>query len=332
MIDLKPGAANAVHVCMGVGSSDRVVILTDKARKRIGDALADECETAGAEWKLFVLEDFTERPAKGPSQKLVDALVDFKPTTSFYAATALKGELAFRRPYMEVILRELKVRHGHMVGIDENVMEQGMRADYNEIARITARVNDAVKGARHIEVQAPSGTDLRATFDPTKLRWKPCPGFYTEPATWGNLPEGETFTSPVDVEGVIGAEVLGDHFSEKCGVLDSPAKFHIAGARVKKVEMDDKAIQAELEEYLQQDPNSNRVGEYAIGTNVALKKLCGNLLQDEKVPGVHIAFGDPYAYETGADWACPSHLDVLATKSTIKVDGQYLMKNGEFVI
>ena len=31
--------------------------------------------------------------------------------------------------------------------------------------------------------------------------------------------------------------------------------------------------------------------------------MIGVLLQDEKVPGVHIAFGDPYGNQTHADWA-----------------------------
>ena len=30
--------------------------------------------------------------------------------------------------------------------------------------------------------------------------------------------------------------------------------------------------------------------------------MIGVLLQDEKIPGVHLAFGDPYGSQTGADW------------------------------
>jgi leucyl aminopeptidase (aminopeptidase T) len=69
-----------------------------------------------------------------------------------------------------------------------------------------------------------------------------------------------------------------------------------------------------------------------IVTNIGLQKLSGNLLQDEKIPGVHVAFGHPYPEETGADWDCPSHCDGVATRSTVKVDGQYLMRDGAFVI
>ena len=44
---------------------------------------------------------------------------------------------------------------------------------------------------------------------------------------------------------------------------------------------------AAFREYLQTDKESARAGEFAIGTNIGLTRLVGNLLQDEKFPGVH---------------------------------------------
>jgi aminopeptidase len=81
-----------------------------------------------------------------------------------------------------------------------------------------------------------------------------------------------------------------------------------------------------------QHPNSNRTGEFAIGTNVGLSRIVGNFLQDEKFPGVHIAFGNPAGFETGADWDCPSHVDVLASHATVSVDGRTIMENGRFLV
>jgi aminopeptidase len=329
---IRRGAANAVQVCMAVEGSDRVVVVTDRAREAIGRALAEEAGTAARAVKVLVFEDFTERPAVGYPSAMQSEIADFKPTVSFFAATALPGELAFRQPYMDHVIYQLQTRHAHMVGIDERLMAEGMQADYREIARITALVTDAVRGARRIDVTSPSGTDLTAEFDPSIRRWNPLPGLYHEQGTWGNLPEGETFTSPMSVDGIIGAEVLGDHFSARYGVLASPAMFHIEEGRVRKVQTQSDTLTAELNEYLARDPEGNRVGEYAIGTNIALTALCGNLLQDEKLPGVHIAFGYPYPKETGADWTATTHIDVVASRSTISVDGQLLMREGRFLI
>jgi leucyl aminopeptidase (aminopeptidase T) len=106
----------------------------------------------------------------------------------------------------------------------------------------------------------------------------------------------------------------------------------IKRGRLASIETPDSQLAGEIREYMAQHPNSSRVGEFAIGTNVGLTKIVGNFLQDEKFPGVHIAFGDPYGYETGADWECPSHVDVLASHATIAVDGRQIMENGRFLV
>jgi leucyl aminopeptidase (aminopeptidase T) len=332
MLELSRGARNAVEVCMGVGRDEKVLILTDAEREHIGHAIAQECELREARVHLLKIEDFIQRPALHLPEALIETVDEIGPDVSFYVGTKQEVELAFQQPYMKHVIYELKARHGHMIGIDDRCMAEGMAADYEEIARLTGQVTEIVKEARLVEVQAPSGTDVRAKLDPSRLRWHPCTGIYHSPGEWGNLPEGETFTSPAELEGVLGAEILGDHFSEKYGVLETPMRFEVAASRVRKVAHPDDAMRADMEKYLAQQENSNRAGEFAIGTNVALNELSGNLLQDEKIPGVHVAFGHPYPEETGADWDCPSHCDVVATRSTIKVDGQYLMRNGEFVI
>ena len=317
---------------MGVGRDEKVLILTDTEREHIGHAIAEECELLEARVTLLKISDFIERPALHLPEALTERVDEIAPDVSFYVATAQEGELAFRRPYMKHVICELKVRHGHMIGVDDRCMAEGMAADYTEIARLTSHVNEILREARLVEAQAPSGTDVRATLDPSRLRWHPCPGIYRDPGEWGNLPEGETFTSPASLDGVVGGEVLGDHFSEKYGVLESPMRLEVAASRVRKISHPDDGIRAEMEKYLAQHENSNRAGKFAIGTNVALRKLSGNLLQDEKIPGVHVAFGFPYPEETGAEWDCPSHCEMVSTRSTIKVDGQCLMRDGEFVI
>ena len=91
-------------------------------------------------------------------------------------------------------------------------------------------------------------------------------------------------------------------------------------------------IEAEIQAYLDQGPDANRAGEFAIGTNVGLTRIIGNFLQDEKFPGVHVAFGDPYGEETGADWSADSHVDVLASHADVYVDGRQIMEHGRFLV
>ena len=215
---------------MGVSRDEVVLILTDSEREHIGRALAAECELVEARPHLLKIEDFVERPARGLPELLRQRVDEIAPVVSFYAATSQEGELALRGPYLQQVVYELGARHGHMVGIDDRCMEEGMAADYEEVARLTARVNEIVSGARMVEAQAPAGTDIRVTLDPGRLRWHPCPGIYHAPREWGNLPEGETFTTPASLEGFLGAEVIGDYFSERYGVLKTRCGWRSRGA------------------------------------------------------------------------------------------------------
>ena len=58
----------------------------------------------------------------------------------------------------------------------------------------------------------------------------------------------------------------------------------------------------------------------------------GHILQDEKFPGIHVAFGDPYGQHTGADWKSTTHIDVVATRFNIWVDDRQIMADGKFLI
>lgn len=326
-----PGTRNAVRVCLNIQDKDRVAIVRDRARMEIAEAIEEEARATGATVRAWTMEDLVERPAISFPRTLGDEIIGFRPTASFYIGTTMQGEMAFRGPLLHLLPDELRTRHGHMISIDDMLMTDGMTADYDEVYRVTRRVFEIVRHAGRITVQTPLGTELVATFSPS-LKWVPCDARYWEQGRWGNLPEGETYTCPLSVDGVIAAEELGDWFAPKYRLLSPPVRIVVKGSRVVSIDSPNKDLLADLTEYLAQDPNSSRVGEFAIGTNVALTKIVGNFTQDEKFPGVHVAFGDPYGFETGADWAAPSHVDALAPYATVAVDGRVIMENGRFLV
>jgi leucyl aminopeptidase (aminopeptidase T) len=325
------GARNAVRKCLNIGAQDRVVIIRDRARTEIAEAIEEEVESTGASVRAWTMEDVVERPATSFPRTLADEIVDFKPTASYFIGTGQRGELAFRQPMLHLLADQLRCRHGHMIGINDVVMSDGMAADYDEVYRVTRKVYGIVRQASRISVNTSLGTDLVATFSPT-LQWVPCDGRYWEQGRWGNLPEGETFTCPASVDGVLAAEEMGDWFTERYGMLSPPLRIIIKAGRVVSLETPDAQLAGEVREYMSQHPNSNRVGEFAVGTNVGLSRIVGNFLQDEKFPGVHIAFGDPYGFETNADWEAPSHVDALASHATVEIDGRRIMENGRFLV
>jgi len=325
------GARNAVQVCMNVQAQDRVFVLTDDVTLGIGQALADEAADTGATVELGRLEEYAPRPITSIPERLIPSIEAFAPTVTFFAASSQKGEVTFRMTLSARLRQTLKVRHAHMPGITPRLMCEGMTVDYRQVHKLTMQVYELARQAKTIHVTSHKGTDLVTNFDP-KLKWMPCHGLYHEQGEWGNLPEGEVFTCPAAVEGIIVADVLGDYFSPKYGVLAHPVTFHVAGSMVERVECEDEDIEAEIWTYLNSAENGRRVGEFAIGTNTGVTKLSGNLLQDEKIPGVHVAFGNPYPFVTGANWSSQVHVDVIPTGCSIEMDDQVIMTNGEFRI
>jgi aminopeptidase len=108
--------------------------------------------------------------------------------------------------------------------------------------------------------------------------------------------------------------------------------IQVKGNRLIAAHSANKELKDDFWAYTHKDENSDRVGEFAIGTNIELKDVIGEILQDEKYPGVHIAFGNPYGAHTGAEWYSSTHIDVVGRKFDIWVDGEQIMRDGHFLI
>lgn len=327
---LDDGARVAVEVCMGVKPGERVLVVTDAFTRVVGEALKKAAEDISPEnVRLVLLEDFGERPLTSLPKPLEESIRWANVT--FYAARSMGGELSLRKPFIK--LAKEYARHAHMPSINERLMQEGMSADYEKISEISKRVHELVSTAKTAHVTSPAGSDLTVEFHP-QWRWKVSDGIFRTKGTWGNLPDGEVYTAAWKAKGTVVAEELGDWFSDKYGVLErSPVRISVQESRanLRTIKCSNARLRKELVKYLGTDKNSNRLGEFAIGTNISLTQLVGNLLQDEKLPSVHIAFGDPYPDETGADWQSGTHVDAIMKNATLWIDDTKTMKNGRFL-
>jgi len=123
----------------------------------------------------------------------------------------------------------------------------------------------------------------------------------------------------------------GDYFNGKYGDLQkTPLVLEITGGRLVHAECARKDLEDEFWRYCHTDENSDRVGELAFGTNLGLTRMIGILLQDEKFPGVHIAFGDPYGSQTHADWKSRTHVDVLTRNCDVWIDQDQVIEKGHY--
>jgi leucyl aminopeptidase (aminopeptidase T) len=323
------GATNAIQVCLRVQPDEKVCVITDEVTLQIAAAIVREIETVGARYNSWVLEDLAERPLTDLPREILDDLETSQ--VSVFAVQAQRNELHSRMQMTEVVNRK-KIRHAHMVNINPQIMLEGMRADFQKVDRLSAKVVGMVRKAKKVRAKTAAGTDLTADLNPN-YRWLKTSGIIT-PEKWGNLPGGEIFTTPGEVNGTFVIDgVVGDYLCAKFGNLrDTPLTIHIKNNRLTEAHSENRELEEDFWKYTHTDENSDRVGEFAIGTNIDLKDVIGQILQDEKYPGVHIAFGNPYGAHTGAEWDSSTHIDVVGRKFNIWVDDEQIMQDGKFLV
>jgi len=327
--EFSPGARNAVNVCLRIQPHEKVCVITDDATIEIAAAVAAELERIGAPYHAWILEELAERPLRDLPREILDDLETSQ--VSIFAVQAQRNELRSRIQMTDVVNRR-KIRHAHMVNINRQIMLEGMRADFQRVDRLSQKVVEMVRKASKIRAKTSAGTDLIADLNPN-YKWLKTSGIIS-PEKWGNLPGGEIFTTPGEVNGTFVIDgVVGDYLCAKFGNLkENPLTIQMKGNRLTEAHSENRELENDFWKYTHTDENSDRVGEFAIGTNIDLKEVIGQILQDEKYPGVHIAFGNPYGAHTGAEWDSTTHIDVVGRKFNIWVDDQQIMQDGKFLI
>jgi aminopeptidase len=227
--EFTPGARNAVNICLRVQPEEKVCVITDEATIEIAAALVHEIERVGAPYRVWVLEDLAPRPLTDMPQEILGDLETCQ--VSIFAVQAQRSELRSRIQMTNVVNRK-KIRHGHMVNINRQIMLEGMRADFQKVDRLSAKVIAMVRKAHTVRAKTAAGTDLTADLNPN-YKWLKTSGIIT-PEKWGNLPGGEIFTTPGEVNGTFVIDgVVGDYLCAKFGNLQShPLTVHMKKNRL----------------------------------------------------------------------------------------------------
>lgn len=166
------------------------------------------------------------------------------------------------------------------------------------------------------------GTDLR--FSVAGRTWIPADGRI-------NMPDGEIMTAPVE------GSMEGEVFFEFPGVLGGRLvhDIRLRFEKGKLVKATSSTNQDFLTSILATDAGASVVGEFAVGTNMAVDRFCNDILIDEKIGGtVHLAMGRAYA-ECGGRNASAIHWDIvkdIRAEGEVLVDGVPVLKNGKFLL
>jgi aminopeptidase len=205
-------------------------------------------------------------------------------------------------------------RAGHIHAADPVKHWKKVAKEQDRLVRILNKVD-------RIHIRS-ADTDLKLRVKGRK--WVNCAG--TE-----NFPDGEVFTSPLEssAEGFIRYTFPAVYMGRE--VQDVRLEFK-KGKVVKETASKN---QRYLTSMLNIDKGARHLGEFAIGTNYAIKRFSKNILFDEKIGGTcHLAVGASIA-EAGGKNKSSLHWDMvcdLKKDSEIVADGKVIYRNGKFTI
>jgi len=308
----------AIRDCMGAKRNEKILIISDEQKRKIGFSLYENALRLGIE-SLYVEMKSRKQNGEEPPKEIAELMqkfdVVFCPTTKSLTHTDARRAASANG-----------VRVATFPGITENVMIRGMNADYKKIAKLSIKLVNILEQGKKIRVTAPAGTDISFSIEGRKAIASK--GLFHKKGESGNLPTGETFLAPVEgtangvfvVDGSMAGLGLIKNANIKIEVENGYATKITGGVLAKKLTQQLDAV----------GKDARNIAEFGIGTNDSAK-LSGVLLEDEKVLGtIHIALGNNVSM--GGSVNVPLHLDGVIKKPTVYMDDKLLMKDGKLLV
>ena len=144
-------------------------MIADRECEDIAASLVHEIEAVGAPYKRS-----SSKRAPRPLGDLPPAIAaDMEQSqVSILAVHVQRNELRSRMQLTDIVNRR-KMRHGHMVNINRQMMLEGMRADFHKVDRLSQKVIDIVRNAKTMRGTTKGGSAFTATLNPTTSGSRP---------------------------------------------------------------------------------------------------------------------------------------------------------------
>jgi leucyl aminopeptidase (aminopeptidase T) len=327
--DLANAARRIVETALGIVAGDRLVVVVDAAREALGATLAEVARGLGAETEVVLLEGLARRPLRALPPQLRAELA--RAQASVLLVGFEEGERQMRHEFMQIVT-DKRLRHAHMVGVGRRAMMAGFSADPQRVLDAARAVRTRLRPDSVLRLRSPSGSDLEVKLDP-RHRWQERAGIL-RPGRWENLPSGKLFTCPGEVDGVFVADAsVGGAVGAQAGALGrTPIRIEIRGGAFRGVQCVDRALAAAVDSLLRVKRNGEKVGMVVLGTNVGMRDPTGEIVSDQNMPGLHIAFGATFSEQTGAAWDAPTQLPLAGAHADVDLDGVPLLRQGRYLV
>jgi len=313
MEGLYQAAERAIVQSLKIKKGENYMLITDKQKMEIAEAMAYWAKKAGAETTTYLMTE-TLRPIVEPTQLFKDMIAKADVVT--YMLDARIEEKPFRGFMVKEGINNSRICM--MPGITVDMMERLVNIDFTEMETFTQKVIEAVDGAEDIIVENPEGTYLECSVK--GRTWKADVGDISRMGDHGNLPAGECFTAPVEesFSGKLVISLIDDKLGQGEMNFEKGILVGYSGVGIEDIVRN-----------IGDDATGKIIGEFGIGTNPGAK-ICPNMLEAEKAFGTaHFAIGDSYGIGTNSS---PHHYDALVNKVTIKAKGRTIAKDGHFLL
>ncbi len=308
-------AYNALTHVMKAKKGEKALIIWDDVKEEVGRVFTQASLHASLYTRTMLLKTApnTFRTELSP---LLKRAITIKPPN--LAINLLRGpaeETPFRIKLIASETKENRVRLGHGPGITLDMLTEGALAlsssEYAQMDRQANAIISATKGAKHIEITTPQGTNVTLS-----IRGR---GFFKDTTItttkWGNLPTGEVTVGPVEdsLEGTIVCDMaiggIGPIREKLIILCEEGRATHVEGVSTRVLDR--------VKTALSTDAMASVVGEMAIGLNPKAR-IVDEFVETEKVYGTtHIAFGRNIDYPTGGANDSANHMDFLMSEPTV---------------
>ncbi|WP_370520064.1 aminopeptidase [Thermococcus sp. LS1] len=327
-IEIQEGAYTLVKDVMKVIPGESVVITADTGSDwSVVEATAKAAKLVGA--KPLVLW-YSMPPHVG---KAADPYLPMRPLEAALRNADVwiefnKSWLLYSTPW-DRVMAEGKVRYICLVGMTGDMMVRNIgRINVSvllEFQRVLAKIT---RESRRMEISSPAGMNVKFENDPERPVFTEGdvkgPGDYMLFGQVDWAPVEETINGTIVFDGSVWPP-------QELGILKEPITLEVEEGKVVRVEGGWEA--RFFERWLRSfnDPNMFNVAHLSYGCNPGAK-LTGNILEDERVWGaVEWGLGNQAESFKGKFGPAKSHTDGICLAPTVKGDGNYIIKDGEYV-
>ncbi len=321
MESIRKSVLNLAKINLGIGSKEKVLVLTDDFDKERINLAKEVKEILSSKYDVdFLVYKNTgqngKEPDKGTALKLLDYQVIIMINSFSLTHTSARKKAS-----------ERGIRIASMPGFKREMFSAGMRADYNEIKRKGKNLIKLIKQQSNIaSITSSNGTNLVLKFRMASVGGDL--GIYTKKRDCGNLPAGEVFFMPESASGKLVINP-GWFYHPKLRVVNSDSiEFVIKNSKIADIKGDD--VASDLKKLFFKYPHRRIVAEFGIGLNSRARDI-KSILEAEKILGtIHVAFGNNIYF--GGKNNSDVHYDFILNKPTVLIGRKEIIRKGKYLI